>query len=495
MADPNFTPYRSPATGDTPSEFLKKFGGVQGLSTSPYGAPSSNAAANSAQVDAQVQATPGLMGQTPLQGVAPHSGLTVEQQAKAVSKSSNSNTQKSNTSSSSNTMEEDKSKQENDNTGSHKEVGFAPTAVTQGADQDFLNLPQSKAAQAGISQLESQITGLHHLPIGQDYRPLMAALDSMINKNAGQRISNTAEATPGVPGVEARNQMISQYLQKLQTDKYQQQEAMNMYLRNAPKVTDTSGTAMKNIQDQITQMGQKQNQAATTINVNTNGQTNTKSAMEKAADPASGAGSMADVRRMTSFQGLVKQSLAKDTDAADNISKSITRLQEGSSIEDARNSILQAVADVGGRPNQAEVNMEGINRALLAKISNAFDVVETGKMSEDNRSLITQSLQTLAQLGDIRRQAKVRILNEQGTAFGIDPDRLQHAIPQEMRDYWKPVVSQGQQAQAKIQAATPGAGLGAGVGNTQNPIDTGANGLSAKDEARRQELLKKYGNK
>lgn len=115
------------------------------------------------------------------------------------------------------------------------------------------------------------------------------------------------------------------------------------------------------------------------------------------------------------WNNQVKSAFQKDDADADNLNQLLKEVSAGNKIDDARISIIRASADAHGRPNMAEVNNEAGSKALVDKAAQSWDFLVHGKLTDDNRNLILQSLHTIANYRQSVRNLQAQRLTNMGT--------------------------------------------------------------------------------
>lgn len=182
-------------------------------------------------------------------------------------------------------------------------------------------------------------------------------------------------------------------------------------------------------------------------------QTLVQNAQKTASDPFANGKQFATANM---FNKYAQSQLQKNEDAATSLSEVAGEVAEGNPLSDKRISVLRAKLDAGGRPNISEVQMEGGDASLLARVSQHASTLLSGSMTDHNRQLFMQDIQTIAQLKQKERDMYISKLKDQGkTQYGQTDEQLASAFPSNFSARFDYPIQTAKHTTAKIKAGNP----------------------------------------
>jgi hypothetical protein len=156
------------------------------------------------------------------------------------------------------------------------------------------------------------------------------------------------------------------------------------------------------------------------------------------------------------FNNYAKGQLQTNDKAADQLNSIASEVAAGNPIDDARMAVLRASMDAVGRPNIAEVKLEAGDQSTLEKARQTVVRAMSGTLTDHNRDLILESLQTIANIKQKERQMYIDKLKAQGaTQYQQSKQQLDSAFPQGYSNRFKIGQDAASSARAKIKAGNP----------------------------------------
>lgn len=310
-------------------------------------------------------------------------------------------------------------------------------------NMDYTQLPQWKAAQEGINQQQNLIDMESKRPSAPNMKVVGAFIDQLNNGKTNYAASASSGETPA----ERANRILS-YSQKLAQDK---RDAMNTIVNAVgksrsgmlesaliTKLSDKTGTTDKSTDAATQAAGASTTKTATDPNAMIRG------------------GRVNPVTAANQFNTYSKGQLSTNDKSADQLNAIASEVGSGNPIDDARMAVLRASMDAVGRPNIAEVKLESGDQSVLERARQTAVRAMSGTLTDHNRDLILESLQTIAGVKQKERQMYVDKLKAQGkTQYQQNDQQLNAAFPEGYANRFKMGQDAAGAARDKIKAGNP----------------------------------------